>query len=138
MVKVLFCCNLSYVTLGQTLVEKTQKKCCKLFYFEMNVIYWAVLRSARLVISRSNLSGQPMRSRTRLRGGASEPANRKATGSLLPSHWFKKKQKDHGCCSNEHSYRVACVVGQKKNVYCIDDILPKKAKKISKKMYFSL
>lgn len=41
------------------------------------------------------------------------------------------------CCSNEHSYRVACVVG-KKNVYCIDDILPKKAKKISKKMYFSL
>lgn len=40
------------------------------------------------------------------------------------------------CCSNEHSYRVACVVG--KNVYCIDDILPKKEKKISKKMYFSL
>lgn len=30
------------------------------------------------------------------------------------------------------------VLLEKKNVYCIDDILPKKEKKISKKMYFSL
>lgn len=37
--KFLFCCNLSYVTLGQNFSQKKKTQCCKLFYFEMNVIY---------------------------------------------------------------------------------------------------
>lgn len=141
MVKVLFCCNLSYVTLGQTLVEKRKKKqCCKLFYFEMNVIYWAVLHSARLVISRSNLSGQRMRSRTRLEGRGFKKSTRrlgKLLDLFLPSHWLKKKKKITGVAVMSIVIELLVLL-DKKNVYCIDDILPKKAKKTSKKMYFSL
>lgn len=80
----------------------------------MNVIYWAVPRSAWLVVSRSDLS-QPMRSCT---GNGAwlwvAPPLWTATGPFLA---FSSRKKTH-------SYRVACVVGQ--NVSCIDNILPQK------------
>lgn len=55
----------------------------------------------------------------------------------------KEKKKNFGKRS-QRSTRVACVTeGGKEKVYCIDDVLPtkkveKNAKKILKKMYFSL
>lgn len=73
-VKVLFCCNLSYVTLGRNFSQKTT---LLIFYFEMNVIYWAVLHSARLVILRSNLSANEKSPMSEGWGLKSRPTNRK-------------------------------------------------------------
>lgn len=100
-------------------------------YFEMNVIYWAVLRSARLVISRSN-EWEVARARLKGAGFKSQPTN----GKLLGLSCLLTRSR---CCSNEHSYRVACVVGKKKKVYCTDDILPKKrAENLKKDVLFTL
>lgn len=56
----------------------------------------------------------------------SRPTDRKATGSLLPSRRFKK---DHGVAVMSIVIELLVLLGKKKNVYCIDDILPKKRRR---------
>lgn len=58
-------------------------------------------------------------------------------GKLLDLSCLLIHRNDHGVAVMSIVIELLVLLG-KKNVYCIDDILPKKAKKISKKMYFSL
>lgn len=110
-VKVLFCCNLSYVTRGQILV---QFKCCKLFWNECNLLSCA----AFCMVGRFKVGPVSANEKSHREWGGGGFQWPRPFGQLLdlflPSHRGKKK----------HSYRVACVVGQ--NVSCIDDILPQK------------
>lgn len=67
-------------------------------------------------------------------GFKSRPTNRK---KLLDLSCLLIDYKDHGVAVMSIVIELLVLL-EKKNVYCIDDILPKKETKISKKMYFSL